>query len=246
MYLIQSVMKRVLLMALVVVSIFAAQAQVCTPDMTITEPGVYPDQPDTAYADQPYSFNFQVLALRDTNVVFAGQNLDATIDSVRINNVIGLPASFTFQCNPLDCMFTWLAVGCINLQGNPTQSQAGVYPLEIATTVFARAGILALPVPDTADGYELVIQGDGSASVFDVSANELRVYPNPSASGKYTLSSNQPLSIINIINVQGKSVTYDATPSQKQTYIDLNSVPKGIYIVQAYLGEERVSIRLLR
>ena len=58
-------MKRVLLMALVVVSIFAAQAQVCTPDMTITEPGVYPDQPDTAYADQPYSFNFEGLVYKN-------------------------------------------------------------------------------------------------------------------------------------------------------------------------------------
>jgi len=90
--------------------------QVCTPDNSITKSGVYPDQPDTAYADQAYDFSFQILSIKDTAVIFSGQNVTADIDSVKVDAVIGLPNNFEYACNPSRCAFTYKAVGCINLK----------------------------------------------------------------------------------------------------------------------------------
>ena len=66
-------MKRFLHVALLsLVAVTLAKAQNCNPDVTITQPGVYPEQPDTAYINQAYDFVFQVLAIKDTTTMFNG------------------------------------------------------------------------------------------------------------------------------------------------------------------------------
>ena len=231
-------MKRVLLIGILASLVsFGSWAQVCTPDNTITSPGVYPEQPDTAYADLEYDFSFQVLALKDTVVSFAGQTLNATIDSVKVNGVIGLPDGFTYMCNPTNCVFTWRAVGCVNVKGNPTQSQAGSYDLKIATTAYGRSGILALPVPDTTDGYVLVIQGDGSASIFEPKEERILLYPNPSTDGKFILKTAKETEVIKIIDLQGKLVDYKEVNTKDAVSIDLSETPKGVYIITVSVGE---------
>jgi hypothetical protein len=246
MYINLAVMKRLLLITAFASSIAFANAQSCTPDNSISLPGVYPQQPDTAFADLAYDFSFQVLVLKDTAVVFGGQTLNATIDSVVVSNVIGLPSGFDYTCNPASCAFTWRAVGCVNLKGNPTQAQAGVYDLKIATTIYAFAGIIALPVPDTTEGYELVIKGDGSASVFDVSNTLLNIYPNPSSDGTFMLSSTKQLSILNVIDIQGRQVAFNKTLSQNTLTLHLNEAPKGIYYLQAKVNGKLVSKKLVK
>ncbi len=238
-------MKRFLLITTLACVTLLSNAQSCTPDNTITTPGVYPDQPDTAFAGQAYDFSFQVLALKDTAVVFAGQNLNASIDSVRVDDVIGLPSGFEYTCNPVNCLFTWSAVGCVNVKGNPTQAQAGTYDLEIATTAYARAGLLALPVPDTADGYQLIIKGDGSASIFDLSNAKINIYPNPSSHGKFTLSAHRPISDIRVYDIQGKIADYKQVADIGKQVVDLSRLPKGVYYLRAKVGDEIISKKLI-
>lgn len=239
-------MKRFLLIATFAASVVYVQAQNCNPDATITQPGVYPEQPDTAFADEAYDFSFQVLALKDTVVVFAGQPQNATIDSIMVNNVIGLPSSFEYTCNPVNCVFTWRDVGCVNVTGNPTQSQAGVYDLKIATTIYAKLGIIAIPVPDTTDGYELVISGDGSASIFDVSPNQISIYPNPSTNGVYMLSSSDQLVLLSVVDIQGKKVDFKSVISKNSTILTLENAPMGVYFLRAKLGNKIVTKKLVR
>jgi hypothetical protein len=246
MYINLAVMKNLLLIAAFAASIASVRAQSCTPDNTIISPGVYPEQPDTAFADQAYDFSFQVLALKDTAVLFGGQNLNATIDSVAVVNVMGLPANFDYTCNPTNCIFTWRAVGCVNVKGNPTQSQAGIYDLKIATVVYAKAGFLTLPVPDTTDGYQLVIKGDGSASIFDVSNTLLNIYPNPSSNGTFMLSSSKQLFILSVLDIQGRQVAFKETQSQNILTLDLAMAPKGIYYLQAEIEGKLISKKLVK
>lgn len=246
MYLNLLVMKRLLLITAFSFSLVFTHAQSCTPDNSITTAGVYPQQPDPAIADQAYDFSFQVLALKDTAVVFAGQNLNATIDSVVVDNVIGLPSGFDYTCNPPSCAFTWRAVGCVNLKGNPTQAQVGVYDIKIATTVYAVAGFIALPVPDTTEGYELVIKADGSASVFDVSNTLLNIYPNPSSNGQFMLSSTKPIHILGIQDIQGRQVDYDEMRAQDHLTITITTAPKGVYYLQALVDGKLISKKLVR
>ena len=231
-------MKRVLLFTLTLfVAIFIATAQNCNPDLTITEPGVYPEQPDTAFQDQPYEFVFQILALKDTVAEFAGQQVNATIDSVAVNDVIGLPSGFEYICEPVSCVFDHTQVGCVKLTGNPVKGQAGIYDIEIATTAYARVGIVQLPVPDTADGYQLVVEGDGSVSVFELEKERITLYPNPSSTGQFLLTTAQKTKIIKIVDLQGKSVDFQTTEETNAISIDISNTPKGLYIMTVSAGD---------
>src|SRR4051812_39289901 len=75
----------------------------CSIDNTITQPGYYPScsiglPHDTV--GQAYSTVLQVRVLTDTNVVIFGSSQHATIDSVVLNDVKGLPSGFSFVTNP--------------------------------------------------------------------------------------------------------------------------------------------------
>ena len=231
-------MKRLLLLLPLFLSMaILTVAQNCIPDGTITEPGVYPEQPDTAYVDVAYDFSFQILAIKDTIVIFAGQTLTANIDSVRVDDVIGLPSNFNYTCEPNSCTFNWKAVGCINVKGNPTNNQAGVYDLKIATTAFASLGITKIPTLDTAKGYQLVIKGDGSASIFEPKKDIVAIYPNPSGDGIFQLTAKEEPRSIRITDLQGKKIVFEGFSSNGITTIDISNTAKGVYLLNLKVGE---------
>ncbi len=223
-------MKRFLhvaLLSLVVVTL--AKAQNCIPDVTITQPGVYPEQPDTAYINQAYDFVFQVLAIKDTTTMFNGQLVNADIDSVKIDNVLGLPAGFSYSCEPANCSFTHKAVGCIKLSGNPTSAQSGVYSIKIATTAFASLGFFKIPVKDTADNYSLVIIG--ATAVIEKNVETVNIYPNPAVSGKFLVATKSPASSIQLTDLQGKIVNFALVENNNVYSIDISALPKGVYLI---------------
>ena len=231
-------MKRLLLLLPLFLSMaILTVAQNCIPDGTITEPGVYPEQPDTAYVDVAYDFSFQILAIKDTIVIFAGQTLTANIDSVRVDDVIGLPSNFNYTCEPNSCTFNWKAVGCINVKGNPTNNPAGVYDLKIATTAFASLGITKIPTLDTAKGYQLVIKGDGSASIFEPKKDIVAIYPNPSGDGIFQLTAKEEPRSIRITDLQGKKIVFEGFSSNGITTIDISNTAKGVYLLNLKVGE---------
>ena len=231
-------MKRLLLLFPLFLSMaILTVAQNCIPDGTITEPGVYPEQPDTAYVDVAYDFSFQILAIKDTIVIFAGQTLTANIDSVRVDDVIGLPSNFNYTCEPNSCTFNWKAVGCINVKGNPTNNQAGVYDLKIATTAFASLGITKIPTLDTAKGYQLVIKGDGSASIFEPKKDIVAIYPNPSGDGIFQLTAKEEPRSIRITDLQGKKIVFEGFSSNGITTIDISNTAKGVYLLNLKVGQ---------
>lgn len=239
-------MKRVLLCSSLFISIvMLSVAQNCTPNSTITEPGVYPEQPDTAFVDVAYDFSFQILAIKDTTVLFAGQTITANIDSVRVDNVIGLPSNFNYTCNPTSCTFNWRAVGCVNVKGNPTKNQAGVYDLKIATTAFASSGILKIPTPDTTEGYQLVIQGDGSASIFEPKKDIVAIYPNPSSDGIFQLTAKEEPSSIRITDLQGKNIVFEGYSTNGTTTIDISNTTRGIYLLTLKVGEHYYTKKII-
>ena len=252
MYLNPAIMKKIyltlILLGVIMSPIFG---QVCTPDNSITKSGVYPDQPDTAYADQAYDFSFQILSIKDTAVVYLGQNVTADIDSVKVDAVIGLPNNFEYACNPSRCAFTYKAVGCINLKGNPTPDQVGVYEIKIATTAYASASLgigppLKLPVADTTEGYKLVIKGDGSASIYENAIeNSVNVYPNPSSNGVFMLKAKTPLTSIEVIDIRGKKVNFSRHDTNNTLVLDICDTPRGIYVLKINVNNKQVVKRIV-
>ena len=251
MYLKLAVMKKIYLtFTFLGIALSPLFGQVCTPDNSITKSGVYPEQPDTAYADQAYDFSFQILSIKDTAVVYLGQNITADIDSVKVDAVIGLPDNFEYACNPSRCAFTYKAVGCINLKGNPTADQVGVYDIKIATTAYASASLgigppLKLPVADTTEGYQLVIKGDGSASIFENHLSAVNVYPNPSSNGVFMLHANTPITSIEVFDTKAQKVNFTRHHKNNTLVLDLSDTPHGIYVLKMDVDNKQVVKRIV-
>lgn len=93
--------------------------QVCSPDTTYTQDGIWPAPPsamDNGCVGVPYSFHFTINVPTDT--VIGGQS--CTIDSVVITGITPLPAGLSYQCNPNGCRFPGGSSGCIEVGGIPS------------------------------------------------------------------------------------------------------------------------------
>lgn len=204
----------------------------CTPDQTITEPGFYPEQLDTAYVDSFYNFRLDVLAVGDTSVMFMGQSITATIDSVVLDTVVGLPSGFVFGCNPSRCTFINPTVGCVNLSGIPTSNDVGAHPISIYVTAYARWSVFSLPQKDTITEFILVVNDLGTAQLEKQQKNEtFKIVPNPALSNRLKLVYNpSTIKHIYIYNIFGELVfTQETNANQNETII--NGLSAGLYHV---------------
>lgn len=158
-------------------SAFAAQAQICTTDTTLKSPGYKPDSLPAAQVGVAYAQSITVRPIRDTTTVIAGNTYNVTIDSVRVKNVIGMPAGFTYQCLNPYCTFISNENSCVLLSG--TTNQAGVYPIKIAVVGYARiSGSIKVQQPDTITRFSIVVTGTSGVAILD-NPNILQIFPNP-------------------------------------------------------------------
>ncbi len=151
-------MKKFILTA--VVFVFGAIAQLnaqCVPDTTIKIPGFYPAQFPDGYLNQPYSATSTVLSITDTTVF--GQKV--VIDSMVLNDVIGLPAGITHACLNNTCVFLPKVHSCVLFSGTPTQS--GTFPLKMAVKIYAKIlGTMPYTRVDTIKSFSITVQAPNS------------------------------------------------------------------------------------
>ena len=69
------------------------------------------------------------------------------------------------------------------------------------------------------------------------------VYPNPS-SGRFTISSNSPITSIEIYNLLGERIYSDFNFAQK-TLIDLSGYHSGIYLIKIYSGSKNYNRKII-
>ena len=145
-------------MALACAPIFAI-AQPCTPDLSITQPGMYPDETTDlpqAYVGVPYSACVQFKVLTDT--VISGTFVD--INTVTLDSVSGLPPGFTWASNPANHVFPGGSNACATMSGNPLLSLVGTYHLVVHLTIRGLAfGFIPVTQAQTVTGYRIIING---------------------------------------------------------------------------------------
>lgn len=203
-------------------------AQNCSPDATITSPGFYPEELDIVKVGEDYEQTIQVLAIKDTLVVFAGQSVTAIIDSMVLVDVFGLPEGFEYACNSPRCLFKHPDVGCVKLYGNANASQVGVYPLTFKVTTYGRVGILRVPQTDTLQAYNLIISLDGKVAIEKAGLTTPTVYPNPNISGILIIESDEVVNEVFVSNVLGEKIDFQHPTSNRNT-IDITSLSAGVY-----------------
>lgn len=223
----------------------AIWGQNCTPDQSITKPGIYPRSLDTAWVDDAYSFTIHVLAPEDTSIIFNGQPQVANIDSVVLNGVGGLPGDFTYACEPSNCVFIYTAVGCVALTGNPTTSDIGVHPLEIYTTGYARLNTFKVPVKDTIRDYTLVIRDSGSASVYELRFDAVNIYPNPAIDGVFYVETQSDVESIEVFDIQGRAQGVSSVREHRGHRIEMTGQARGVYFVHIRMNDRLIKRRIM-
>ncbi|GAB4408874.1 MAG: hypothetical protein OHK0039_12220 [Bacteroidia bacterium] len=134
---------------------YALQAQVCTPDTAYTAPGVYPLSLPEACAGAFYDMTITVVVPPDTTAF----GISATIDSVVLSAVNGIPAGVSYSCVTPNCRFLGGTSGCVRVSGIPTTP--GSYSIDLVTTYYASTFIGPVVLPNTATGYYTLVVNPG-------------------------------------------------------------------------------------
>lgn len=249
--------QRLLLIALACLP-FLGSAQ-CVPDTSITHNvnGVYPDSATGlphAIVGSTYSTDIQIKVLRDTTYSLGPLTLPAVIDSFNITGVRGLPAGFTYSCNPSGCSFPGGSSACLNLTGPaPTISMVGVYPITVNVTAYGTVtGLGSATQDDSISYYSLYI--DNSTGISLVSTPERLTVsnfsPNPASAASLLILGVPTAGVARIEmtdlignRISERSVSLDK--GMNRVTVDLSDLHAGIYLAKVYFGKEAVMRRLI-
>ena len=231
----------------------------CSPDLTITSPGIYPDEitnlPE-AFVGQPYLAQIDVLTPLDTSVSLSGLNVNVTIDNIELTSVTGLPNNFNYSCNPPSCIFPGGTYACAQLfsTSDPTSADIGYYPITMTTSTLAINIPLigSLTQVDTVDYYYIDISNTASAiqPINSFTFEVQDVYPNPVSSKAnfyFVIGKNQLVDFF-IINSLGQTVEYKKIQTNfgvNKLEIDLSYLSSGLYSYIFKSKDKLVSKRML-
>lgn len=152
-------MKKLLIAFSIIMAAYQGANAQCTPDVSITIPGIYPDTLTNlppAFENASYGTSIQLRVLTDT-VVPQG---NVTVTNIVVNSVSGLPAGFSYVCNPVNCTFPGGGNGCVYLTGNPGSATAGTYNITINSTLNGKLfGFVPVSQAFITNGYKIVIHG---------------------------------------------------------------------------------------
>lgn len=193
----------------------ALSAQVCNIDPSLVEPGIYP--PGSSQSDSVivmpngmvgnfYDEVAQIVVPLDTNVVFGGSTFSATIDSIRILQLVDMPASIGYACNVSNCTWPGGDNGCVRLSGTPVQGDVGLHEVTVQCIGWATVGIFG-QVSDTINFY-MDITIDNQISIAENALASIDILPNPIKDrGEfryYSMAINQYS--LKIMNLEGKCI----------------------------------------
>lgn len=205
----------------------------CTPDASLTSSGIYPDSATNfigGCVGQPYEQIIQNVVPADTIVPIGGLPFPATIVSIDLNTVSGLPPGITYNCNPTSCSFLGGQTGCAVISG--TCNTPGTYNLVFELTANATVGII-VPVPQSQDftlTYYKIVIGACAASIDENTTSMFKLYPNPAYS-KVVIDGLKGQNNITLTNAEGKIVkTYDMFEGTSLE-MNLEGLNNGLYFV---------------
>jgi len=225
------------------VSVFVWKTPVwsqCVPDNTIQAgQGIFPAVLPDATINVAYSQVVQFKSPTDTMVYVPSlqTTVKASIDSMRILDVIGLPPGITYECYNGSCKILGGQVGCALLSG--TCTVRGYYPLKIAVKVSGKAKLGALDIPqtvtDTNENYYIMVNWPTSVNETDATTG-IRVYPNP-AKGVLNIEMNntankQEPAVLTIYDLSGRVMMSRPAEGENKYQLDISALSKGIYLTE--------------
>lgn len=243
-------MKKVLSVIVFFAAFAALQAQPCFPG-AYTSVGIYPDSitnlPDGAVTQY---YNATITAVVPTDTMIYG--LSATIDSIGVTNVTGLPAGFTWAANTPTAYFHGGDSGCIAIMGTPTAGMEGTYPLDLYLLSYGSISGFPASIPDTLTYYRIVILDQTHAAVIDsrnFAFSASPAYPNPASDVTEILVSNPDATQISVIvsNILGEVVISEQrsiNAGETKVSISVASLSRGVYFYSVSNGVQTITRKL--
>ncbi len=199
---------------------------------------------DCAIIGENFEFVFTV-AVSDT-FTFGGFPLP--LDSVVVNNVLGLPAGLNYACSPGNCHFKKNTSGCAVITGTPTAANApGDYDLTIEATIYTAsvlgAQMLSFPNDQIAPGkYTIKVLAAGSAPCISgtnerlASQISITTQPNPT-SGDLQININSKVTgefEMQVVDLLGNKIHRENVAvlnGANTLQFDGSHLPNGIYLL---------------
>lgn len=218
---------------------FAANssAQICTPDKTLTVPGLKPATLPDAIEGKAYNESVSVLMFRDTYRIVFGVKVPVKIDSVKVTGIAGFPAGINYTCQYPSCVFLWDTVRCLRIAG--TATKAGVYPITIYVRAFGKLnGLTAITQNDSIKTFTLNVNSQ-SASIERTETGQYRLFPNP-ADQVLTIAGMEAASDNWIItDLTGRQYPVEAIENSRHAVMfSTQNLPAGIFHISN--GKSRI------
>jgi hypothetical protein len=221
-------------------SINGTNAQ-CVPDASIKSSGVFPSSLPAATPNVAYSQVLQFYITKDTIFNYLGQNINATIDSLFITGVKGVPAGFTYACNNANCGIKGGSNGCVTITGTATSAMKNTnFPLVVMLKIKGTANTILGPISqtiiDSNSKYAIYVQGPSNLGEIN-KISSISLYPNPAKDKLQIIVSDMALQGAEAIfvDMNGQEVSKIAIHSAK-TELEISSLSNGIYFVK-FVGE---------
>jgi len=203
----------------------------------------------------------------DTSLVYdlgSGPQLfeNVAINTIAINDVVGIPMGFSWECVPENCTWTGGQYGCIRFfSDSPIDPMlTGIYPLNVLLDVDATYEAFGLAIPvtltveDLLDYYVLVIEESQGSSIGEViSVNDfgfIGTFPNPTKDNFIIQYNNNGIEKIDvkIYDILGNVVLinrYVSTMGYNEILFDSSKLVSGIYTLSLSNNIESIMDRII-
>jgi hypothetical protein len=225
-----------LLITIFLFSLTGLKAQ-CVPDANIKSSGVFPSSLPAATPNVAYSQVLQFYITKDTIFNYLGQNINATIDSLFITGVKGMPAGFTYTCHNANCGIKGGGNGCVTIIGTASSAMKNTnFPLVVMLKIKGTANTILGPISqtiiDSNSKYAIFVQGASNVGEIK-NINSISLYPNPSKDKVEIIVSEDAFQGAEAIltDINGQEVSRTVIHSAK-TELEISNLSKGIYFLK--------------
>lgn len=238
-------MKHLILFLSLFIASAGLQAQ-CVVNTSYSGPGFYTNNGDSvlddAILDSLYSENVSLYVPSTYDI--GGFNVN--VDSVKIENILGLPDGIGSACTPTSCFWLGGDTGCVLISGTPTNAaQIGNNPLTIKMRFYGLSTSVGEDVTvfsiDLSEG-----QTTQPNSVNKAQFANYRIAYSRDLSSLRLISGNKAPFEANIIDITGQTkLSGIANSGESELKFDTSSLAPGIYIVQYSQANSSRSSRIV-
>ncbi|MDP1726506.1 MAG: T9SS type A sorting domain-containing protein [Bacteroidota bacterium] len=243
-------MKKLYIIIALLLPVLSAWAQPCTPDPTLTTPGIKPSKIPNGVLGISYSQVISLMVPLDTTVVWNSTAVNIKVDSATVIYLSDFPYGFTYECDKISRTWNGGQKGCARLFGMPDTNNLGDYKIWVKTrTYFKIVGITGNFDQIDSSAIDFTIQQWPLGLRESLKFQQLKMSPNP-VINVISVEMDQYNSKAHFIisNILGQQFTIVPVfePNTSEIKFDVSALPSGVYIIKSEIGNQIAQSRFVK